>query len=75
MCIRDRGYTEATLGYATAVNVCVEAVRSIRATSRSHDPVSDTHLGLVMMLFQQGHKRPRQGFLVLRQQNPHPSSQ
>ena len=33
----DRGYTEATLGYDTAVNVCVEAVRSIRATSRSHD--------------------------------------
>ena len=26
-----------TLGYDTAVNVCVEAVRSIRATSRSHD--------------------------------------
>lgn len=33
----DLGYTEATLGYDTAVNVCVEAVRSIRATSRSHD--------------------------------------
>jgi 6-phosphofructokinase 1 len=32
----DRAYTEATLGYDTAVNVCVEAVRSIRA-SRSHD--------------------------------------
>ena len=30
----DLGYTEATLGYDTAVNVCVEAVRSIRATSR-----------------------------------------
>ena len=26
-----------TLGYDTAVNVCVDAVRSIRATSRSHD--------------------------------------
>lgn len=33
----DLGYTEKTLGYDTAVNVCVEAVRSIRATSRSHD--------------------------------------
>ncbi|HPR77034.1 MAG TPA: ATP-dependent 6-phosphofructokinase [Candidatus Limiplasma sp.] len=33
----DLRYTEATLGYDTAVNVCVEAVRSIRATSRSHD--------------------------------------
>lgn len=33
----DLGYTETTLGYDTAVNVCVEAVRSIRATSRSHD--------------------------------------
>ncbi len=33
----DLAYTEATLGYDTAVNVCVEAVRSIRATSRSHD--------------------------------------
>lgn len=33
----DLPYTEATLGYDTAVNVCVEAVRSIRATSRSHD--------------------------------------
>ncbi|MEG0270227.1 MAG: ATP-dependent 6-phosphofructokinase [Clostridia bacterium] len=33
----DLGYTEATLGFDTAVNVCVDAVRSIRATSRSHD--------------------------------------
>jgi 6-phosphofructokinase 1 len=33
----DLGYTEQTLGFDTAVNVCVEAVRSIRATSRSHD--------------------------------------
>lgn len=33
----DLGYTEATLGYDTAVNVCVDAVRSVRATSRSHD--------------------------------------
>ncbi|NLO83955.1 MAG: ATP-dependent 6-phosphofructokinase [Clostridiales bacterium] len=33
----DLGFTESTLGYDTAVNVCVEAVRSIRATSRSHD--------------------------------------
>lgn len=33
----DLGYTESSLGYDTAVNVCVEAVRSIRATSRSHD--------------------------------------
>lgn len=33
----DLGYTEATLGYDTAVNVCVDAVRCVRATSRSHD--------------------------------------
>jgi 6-phosphofructokinase 1 len=33
----DLPYTEATLGYDTAVNVCMDAVRSIRATSRSHD--------------------------------------
>ena len=33
----DLPYTEMTLGYDTAVNVCVDAVRSIRATSRSHD--------------------------------------
>ena len=33
----DLAYTEMTLGFDTAVNVCVDAVRSIRATSRSHD--------------------------------------
>ncbi len=33
----DLPYTELTLGYDTAVNVCVNAVRAIRATSRSHD--------------------------------------
>ncbi len=33
----DLGYTEMTLGFDTAVNVCVDAVRAIRATSRSHD--------------------------------------
>ena len=33
----DLPYTSMTLGYDTAVNVCVNAVRSIRATSRSHD--------------------------------------
>jgi len=33
----DLAYTERTLGYDTAVNVCVDAVRMIRATSRSHD--------------------------------------
>ncbi len=33
----DLAYTEMTLGYDTAVNVCIDAVRSIRATSRSHD--------------------------------------
>ena len=33
----DLSYTEVTLGYDTAVNVCVDAVRAIRATSRSHD--------------------------------------
>ena len=33
----DLAYTEITLGYDTAVNVCVDAVRAIRATSRSHD--------------------------------------
>ena len=33
----DLAYTEMTLGYDTAVNSCVEDIRSIRATSRSHD--------------------------------------
>ena len=33
----DLAYTEMTLGYETAVNICTEAVRAIRATSRSHD--------------------------------------
>lgn len=33
----DIKYSEMTLGYDTAVNVCVTAVRQIRATSRSHD--------------------------------------
>ena len=33
----DLGYTEKTLGYDTASNVCVSAVRSVRATSRSHN--------------------------------------
>ena len=33
----DLPYTEMTLGFETAVQVCTEAVRSIRATSRSHD--------------------------------------
>lgn len=32
----DLGYTEYTLGFDTAVGVCVDAVRSVRATSRSH---------------------------------------
>ncbi|MHC1786799.1 MAG: ATP-dependent 6-phosphofructokinase [Christensenellales bacterium] len=33
----DLGYSEMSLGFDTAVNVCVDAVRAIRATSRSHD--------------------------------------
>lgn len=33
----DLNYTEMTLGFDTAVNVCLEAIRNIRATSRSHD--------------------------------------
>ncbi len=33
----DLAYTEMSLGYDTAVNVCMQAVRQIRATSRSHD--------------------------------------
>ena len=33
----DLAYTEMTLGYDTAVNSCVDDVRAIRATSRSHD--------------------------------------
>lgn len=33
----DLNYTEMTLGFDTAVNVCLESVRQIRATSRSHD--------------------------------------
>ena len=32
----DLAYTERTLGFSSAVSVCVEAVRSLRATSRSH---------------------------------------
>ncbi len=32
----DLPYTETSLGFDTAVNTCVHAVRSIRATSRSH---------------------------------------
>lgn len=31
----DLAYTEMTLGYETAVQVCTEAIRAIRATSRS----------------------------------------
>lgn len=33
----DLEYSETSLGFDTAVNVCTEAVRAIRATSRSHD--------------------------------------
>ncbi|NLB89998.1 MAG: ATP-dependent 6-phosphofructokinase, partial [Clostridiales bacterium] len=33
----DLAYTETSLGFDTAVNVCVDAIRSIRSTSRSHD--------------------------------------
>lgn len=33
----DLAYTENTLGFDTAVNSCVEDIRAIRATSRSHD--------------------------------------
>ena len=33
----DLKYTEMTLGFDTALNVCLEAIRNIRATSRSHD--------------------------------------
>ena len=33
----DLAYTEMTLGFDTAINVCTDAVRAIRATSRSHD--------------------------------------
>ena len=33
----DLAYTETTLGYDTAVNVCAKAIRDIRATCRSHD--------------------------------------
>ena len=33
----DLHYTEMTLGYDTAVNSCVDDIRAIRATSRSHD--------------------------------------
>ena len=35
----DIAYTEETLGYDTAVNTCVQAVRQVRDTSRSHDRV------------------------------------
>ena len=33
----DLAYTEMTLGYDTATNSCMDDVRAIRATSRSHD--------------------------------------
>lgn len=33
----DLEYTEATLGYDSAVNTCVRAAIAVRATSRSHD--------------------------------------
>ena len=33
----DLAYTEMTLGYDTAINSCVDDIRAIRATSRSHD--------------------------------------
>ena len=33
----DLAYTEMTLGYDSAVNSCVEDIRALRATSRSHD--------------------------------------
>ena len=33
----DLAYSETTLGYDTAVNSCVDDIRAIRATSRSHD--------------------------------------
>ena len=33
----DLAFTEMTLGYETAVQVCTEAIRDIRATSRSHN--------------------------------------
>lgn len=33
----DLPYSETSLGFETSVNACMDAVRSIRATSRSHD--------------------------------------
>lgn len=50
----DLPYTERTLGFDTAVNVCVNAVRSIRATARSHDrpavvEVMGRHCGEIAM--------------------------
>lgn len=33
----DLAYTDMTLGFDTASNVCLRAVREVRATSRSHD--------------------------------------
>lgn len=33
----DLAYTEMTLGYDTAVNVCMNAVLQVRSTSRAHD--------------------------------------
>jgi len=36
----DLAYTEHTLGFDTAVNICINSVRMIRATSRSHDRVA-----------------------------------
>lgn len=50
----DLPYTEMTLGFDSAVNVCVDAVRAIRATSRSHDrpavvEVMGRHCGEIAM--------------------------
>ena len=51
----DLGYTETTLGYDTAVNVCCQMVQAIRATSRSHDrphvvEVMGRHCGDIALL-------------------------
>jgi 6-phosphofructokinase 1 len=50
----DLFYSETSLGFDTSVNACMDAVRSIRATSRSHDrpavvEVMGRHCGSIAM--------------------------
>lgn len=69
----DLAYTEMTLGYDTAVNSCIDDIRSIRATSRSHDrpgvvEVMGRHCGDIALKAAAGFRRgnlPRAGGVVV----------